>query len=137
LIEEITLHLGRIISVEEIVALNLGVDIAARRGAISYVNQQKAELQALVEAQTKYLSFLSHDLRGGLNGVLLMLEVLRRDLVNEPKFAESVSDLDVMRRSMLDTVSTMDRFLHAERFRKGKVQVRPARIDFHSLINDI
>ena len=43
-----------------------------------FANEQRRELQSVVEAQTKYLSFLSHDLRGGLNGVLLMIEVLRR-----------------------------------------------------------
>src|SRR5213082_3287067 len=94
-------------------------------------------MQTLVEAQTKYLSFLSHDLRGGLNGVLLMIEVLRRDLAAEPKFAESLEDLDVMRRSILETVQTMDRFLHAERFRKGKVQVKPSEIDLKRFINDM
>ncbi|HEX8522476.1 MAG TPA: sensor histidine kinase [Tepidisphaeraceae bacterium] len=134
LIDEITRGLGRIVSIEEIIALNLGVDIAARRSVVSFVNQQKAELQALVEAQTKYLSFLSHDLRGGLNGVLLMLEVLRRDLADEPKFGESLNDLEVMRRSILETVGTMDRFLHAERFRKGKVQVRLSQVNLHDLI---
>src|SRR5205085_12206087 len=116
---------------------NLGLDVAARRGVMSFVNQQKAELQAFADAQSKYLSFLSHDLRGGLNGVLLMIEVLRRDLVSEPKFAESLDDLDVMRRSILENVSTMDRFLHAERFRKGKVQVRPAQIDVKRLVNEV
>ena len=44
----------------------MSVDVAERRGVVSYVNQQRAEMQALVEAQSKYLSFLSHDLRGGL-----------------------------------------------------------------------
>jgi signal transduction histidine kinase len=137
LTEEAAGHLDRDLSIEEIQALNLAVDIACRRGVVTYVNQQKAELQALVEAQTKYLSFLSHDLRGGLNGVLLMIEVLRRDLRGEEKFSTSIDDLDTMRRSILDTVSTMDRFLHAERFRKGKVQVRPAKVELQSLAADI
>jgi len=123
--------------VEELSALNLAVDVAVRRGVVSFAAEQRNELQAVVEAQTKYLSFLSHDLRGGLNGVLLMIEVLRRDLVKEPKFGESLEDLDVMRRSILETVGTMDRFLHAERFRKGKVQIRPARIDVKRLVNEV
>jgi signal transduction histidine kinase len=137
LIEEMAEHLDRVVTVEEIQALNLAVDIAARRGVTAYVTQQKAELQALVEAQTKYLSFLSHDLRGGLNGVLLMIEVLRRDLEAEPKFRESLNDLEVMKRSILETVSTMDRFLHAERFRKGKVQIKPAEMDLCALAREM
>jgi signal transduction histidine kinase len=42
-----------------------------------------------------------------------------------------------MRRSLLETVGTMDRFLHAERFRKGKVQVRPGPIRVKNLLSDI
>jgi signal transduction histidine kinase len=135
--EEVLRQLDREMELEELSALNLGIDVAVRRGVVSFAAEQRNELQAVVEAQTKYLSFLSHDLRGGLNGVLLMIEVLRRDLVKEPKFSESLEDLDVMRRSILETVSTMDRFLHAERFRKGKVQVRPAQIDVKRLVNEV
>ncbi len=137
LCEEVIRHLNRDMTVEELSALNLSVDIAVRRGVVSFASEQRNELQSVVEAQTKYLSFLSHDLRGGLNGVLLMIEVLRRDLVKEPKFGESLEDLDVMRRSILETVGTMDRFLHAERFRKGKVQVRPTRLDMKRVVNEV
>jgi signal transduction histidine kinase len=137
LCEEVHHHLDRDMTVEELSALHLAVDVAVRRGVVSFAAEQRNELQAVVEAQTKYLSFLSHDLRGGLNGVLLMIEVLRRDLAKEPKFGESLEDLDVMRRSILETVGTMDRFLHAERFRKGKVQVRPGRIDVKRLVNEV
>jgi signal transduction histidine kinase len=134
--EEVLRHLDREMTIEELAALNLAVDVAVRRGVVSFSAEQRNELQAVVEAQTKYLSFLSHDLRGGLNGVLLMIEVLRRDLAKEPKFGESLEDLDVMRRSILETVGTMDRFLHAERFRKGKVQVRPGKVDIKRLVNE-
>jgi signal transduction histidine kinase len=72
-----------------------------------------------------------------LNGVLLMIEVLKRDLVEEPKFARSLEDLDVMRRQILETVGTMDRFLHAERFRKGKVQIKPADVNLRRLVDEI
>jgi signal transduction histidine kinase len=137
LIEESARHLDRPLTVAEIQALNMAVDVVARRGVVSFVNEQKMQIQALADAQSKYLSFLSHDLRGGLNGVLLMIEVLRRDLDGEGKFQESIEDLDTMRRSILDTVATMDRFLHAERFRKGKVQVHPARVDLNELAGDV
>lgn len=137
LCEEVLRHLDREMTAEELSALNLGIDVAVRRGVVAFAAEQRNELQAVVEAQTKYLSFLSHDLRGGLNGVLLMIEVLRRDLAKEPKFGESLEDLDVMRRSILETVGTMDRFLHAERFRKGKVQIRPARLDMKRVVNEV
>ena len=137
LIEEIAADLDRAVTIEESQTLNLAVDVVLRRSVTSYVNQQKAEMHSLVEAQTKYLSFLSHDLRGNLNGVLLMIEVLRRDLGGEQKFAGSLNDLDVMRRSILETVGTMDRFLYAERFRKGKMEVRPADVRLKNLVGEV
>ena len=137
LIEECCEHLGRMLTLEEAQALNMGVDVICRRGVVTYVNQQKEQMQALVDAQTKYLSFLSHDLRGNLNSVLLMIEVLHRDLETEPKFMQSIDDLQVMRRSILETVATMDRFLHAERFRKGKVQVKPETVNLQAVVCDV
>jgi signal transduction histidine kinase len=134
LIEEVTEALGRPLEPDESVAMHAALDLVIRRATTAFVDHQTAELKVATEAQSKYLSFLSHDLRGGLNGVFLMIEVLRRELVKEPKFAESLEDLEMMRRSIFETIGTMDRFLHAERFRKGKVQVRPSRLDLGTLI---
>jgi signal transduction histidine kinase len=121
----------------EIVGLNLGIDTAQRRGVSTFVEHQSQQLKSATELQSRYLSFLSHDLRGGLNGALLMIEVLKREVAAEPRFAETVNDLDVMRRSILDTVGTMDRFLHAERFRKGKVQVRLGQVNLNMLTQEL
>jgi len=119
------------------VAINAGIDLSARRSVLVFVGHQSQELSAASESQSKYLSFLSHDLRGGLNGVFLMIEVLKRELAGEQRLASTIEDLDTMRRSLLETVATMDRFLHAERFRKGKVQVQYGRVDLKSLCNEI
>ena len=135
--EQVVTHLGRKIEADEIVALGGVLDLAGRRAILAYVEHQSHQLQAATEAQSKYLSFLSHDLRGGLNGVFLMIEVLKRELANEPHLSETVRDLDAMRRTLLETVGTMDRFLHAERFRKGKVQLKPGRIHVKQLLNEI
>jgi len=135
--QEVGSAMKRSMSIEEVAALNVGLDVAVRRAVVAFTSHQEKQLQAATEAQSKYLSFLSHDLRGGLNGVFLMIEVLKRELSGEERLAETVQDLDVMRRSLLETVGTMDRFLHAERFRKGKVQVRPAPIRLKNLLSDI
>ena len=137
LVEEVTAALGRPMDTDESVALHAALDVVIRQSTTTFVDHQTAQLKAATEAQSKYLSFLSHDLRGGLNGVFLMIEVLRRELVKEPKFAESLEDLEMMRRSIFETIGTMDRFLHAERFRKGKVQVKPGRVDLGHLIAEL
>ena len=136
-LDEVANHLARALDVMEIIGANAALDIMIRRSVHAFADFQARELQAATEAQSKYLSFLSHDLRGGLNGVFLMIEVLKRELSNEPRLAETVKDLDAMRRSLMDTVGTMDRFLHAERFRKGKVQLKPQLIRVKQLLNEV
>lgn len=137
MLEEVTARLGRPMNVGEVSALMVGLDVMTRRAALAFVDHQTSQLKAANEAHSKYLSFLSHDLRGGLNGVCLMIEVLRRELSKEERFHESVEDLDMMRRSIFETIGTMDRFLHAERFRKGKVQVRPMRVNLKHLLAEV
>ncbi len=137
LLDEVTAHLGRDLSPEESAATNMGLDAAMRHSVTQFTAHQHDQLRALAESQSKYLAFLSHDLRGGLNGVLLMVEVLKRELAGEPRFHESMEDLDSMRRSIMDTVGTMDRFLHAERFRAGKVQPRLATLDLRYVLKDV
>ena len=136
-LDEVTAALGRDLTPEESAATNMGLDAALRHSVIQFTAHQQDQLKVVAEAQSKYLSFLSHDLRGGLNGVLLMVEVLKRELAGEDRFAESMHDLDAMRRSILDTVGTMDRFLNAERFRAGKVQPRMTTVDLRMVLSDV
>jgi signal transduction histidine kinase len=137
LLDEVTHRLDRPMNVGEVSALMAALDLVTQQAHLEFVDHQTRQLTAANEAQSKYLSFLSHDLRGNLNGVCLMIEVLKRELASEARFKESVDDLDMMRRSIFDTIATMDRFLHAERFRKGKVQVRPSRVNLRYLLMDI
>lgn len=135
--EEAAAGLGRDLTADESLALHAGIDAGVGEAVLSFSEHQREQLKAATEQQSKYLSFLSHDLRGGLNGIFLMIEVLKRELAAHPPFAETVQDMDMMRRSILETVATMDRFLHAEKFRKGKVQVNPGPVDLSSLLGEI
>lgn len=137
LLDEITRKLGRAMTTDESIAIDQGIDVSLRRSVMNFVNHLTREMQLSAESQSKYLSFLSHDLRGGLNGVVLMVEVLKRELSADARFSRSIEDLEIMRRAILETVNTMDRFLHAERFRKGKVQVNPAMLDLKALLIEI
>lgn len=123
--------------------------IDARRAAAD--EARLAEAASAAADHANYLTFLSHDLRGGLHGILLMIEVLKRDLAPPafspfppvpypvppptppPHVAAQLEDLDVMRRGVLDTVSLMDRFIYAERFRRGLVKVRRDRVNLGSV----
>lgn len=136
-LEEMSRALNRPLRTEESVAVNQGMDVALRQAAVAYADFQTSNLKVEVSAMTKFLSFLSHDMRGGLNGAVLMIEVLKRDLAGDPKFAGAVEDLDVVRRSILDTVSMMERFLNAEKLRHGRMPVKIVAVDIPQLFNDI
>src|SRR5271154_4592732 len=86
---------------------------------------------------TQFLSFLSHDLRSGLNGAVLMLEVIKRQFVNKPEFASVVEDVETVRRSILDTVATMERFLHAEKLRHGRMPVHVGQVNVNEFLAKI
>ena len=60
-----------------VIAVDMGIDTALQRGVTSYVQHLGEQLNAAAAAESKYLAFLSHDLRNNLNGVTLMLEGLR------------------------------------------------------------
>ncbi len=136
-IEEVTVSAERPLTLEEISGLNAGLDAAARRAVETFVGYQEREIQSSAEAQSKYLAFLSHDLRGSLNAILLMVEVLRRDLSKTEKRRGMIHDLASVRRSILDAVGRMDLFVFADRLRQGKVAPKPGDIDLAATIPEI
>jgi signal transduction histidine kinase len=137
LMEETARQLGRELSLGEVIALNMGVDLSARRSILVFVDYQKRELASSANAQAKYLSFMAHDVRGGLNAILLSAEVLRGELEVDPKYQQAVTDVDTIRRNILDTVATMDRFLKAEHLRSGKVKPKHEQVDLCRLVHDV
>ena len=133
---ELNRSLGRPLEVGELIRVNRALDICVRSAVTVFTSRQRERIRAEAEAMTKYLSFLSHDLRGNLNGAMLMIEVLRRELQSDERFGESVDDLDAMRHSMLELVATMDRFLQAERLRQGRVEVSLQLVDINQFLHE-
>jgi signal transduction histidine kinase len=103
----------------------------------STVAQLQQQLKSSNEVQAKFLSFLSHDLRGELNGVLLTVELLKHQLAGEPKLAQSVEDLNAIRGAIFDALGVMDRFIQAERMRHGRVKPKNADVDVRQLLADV
>lgn len=93
LIEQVESSLGRRTTPAEDVALSMGIDTVLQQGVVSFVKHQSERLRAANQAEAKYLSFLSHDLRGQLNGIALVMELVKRRLATEPGFEEEVSDI--------------------------------------------
>lgn len=137
LMEETALYMKRDITLGEMIALNMGVDLAARRSILAFVAYQRRELEAASNAHAKYLSFMSHDVRGGLNAILLSTDVLHHELAGQSQFNEALEDVEMIKRNILDTVATMDRFLRAEQLRSGKVVARRGPVDLRQAVNEV
>jgi hypothetical protein len=76
------------------------------------------------ELLLSYQSSVVHDLRGDLNGLLLTLDFLRRQLAARPDtatlFAESLGDLDAVRGSLTRTLNQLESVGHARRVIGGR-----------------
>src|SRR5687768_2287908 len=82
------------------------------------------DLRLALEDQSRYMSFLSHDLRGSLTGLALMVEVLKREIEGRKGSTDEVlADLAMMKRALVDTVAMMERHVLADRLRRGKAPV--------------
>ena len=135
-IEEVAAKLGRGLSTAETVAISVAFDTVQRSGVVAFVDHLTRQIRASDDLQANYISYLNHDLRGGMNGILLMVEVLKRELSVEPRFAGTKEDLEAMQRSVLDSVATMDRFVFAHRLGRGKQQIRFGAVNVKSLVNE-
>jgi signal transduction histidine kinase len=137
ILEETTAQLTRDLTPSELIALNLGIDTALRRGVVTFVQHLTRQITASDDLQSHYVSFLNHDLRGGMNGILLMVEVLKREIGSDPKFTEAADDLEAMRRAVFDSVATMDRFVFAYRLGRGRHKARFAPVNVKTLVQDV
>jgi signal transduction histidine kinase len=106
------------------IVVDMGIDTALQRGVTGYVRHMGEKLQAAAAAESKYLSFLSHDLRNHLNGVSLMLEALKLRFLDAPQPSDEIQEIDALLRAVHETVEGMDRLLQAERLRKQAVKLK-------------
>lgn len=136
-IEEVFEATGGRIGASEMVVLDMGVDIAFQQGLLTFVNYQRDQIRASTESESKYLRFLSHDLRNNLNQVVLVLELLQGRLSSLPDFAEDRADVVLAHRTILQTISGMDALLQAERLRKGAMQPKREPVQLATVIGDI
>src|ERR1051325_4526722 len=95
------------------------------------------EMQLNQEAQARYMSYLSHDLRGSLNGLVLMVEVLRREIEGKAASQDEVlADLAMMKRALVDTVSQMQRHVMADRLRRGALEIKHQPVRLSEVVDE-
>lgn len=137
IIEEVESELGRRTSMDEDIALSMGIDTVLQQGVVALVAHQRKLLQAASQAEAKYLSFLSHDLRNNLNAVTLLLQVFRMELKDQPQFQESLNDVDAAQKAIEGTIDGMNRILCADRLQHGTAEPKIERVDLHLLAHEI
>jgi signal transduction histidine kinase len=123
ILEQVHEELGSALSFEEIVQLSMATDAAFQEALLTFVEHQRAELKVSISAESKFLSFISHDLRNHLNHVTLVLQLVGLNLAKNPAYAADVEDLRSVQNSIFETTEGMEKLLQSERLRKGNVKL--------------
>ena len=119
------------------IALNMAIDTALQVGVVAFTEHLQQRIRASTDTQSKYLSFLSHDLRNHLNHAMLHLQLLAARLAKAPEYAKSVEDIESIKRAILQTTSGMDQLLQAEQLRQECADVNTQRVDLKHLLSEI
>jgi signal transduction histidine kinase len=78
---------------------------------------------------SRFLSVLSHDVRGAFHSVQLALDMLARDATDRQPAEQMLEDVELGRRAVIDATVRVERLLVAERLRLGVMPIRPHKGD--------
>jgi signal transduction histidine kinase len=117
-IGQIEKTMNRRMTQAEDIAFSTGLDSILHQGVVTFVKQLQVQLRSAVEAEAKFLSFISHDLRNQLNNTMYRLHFATRDLKKNPAFSEVAAVVATTQQRMAETVAGMERVLQAERIRR-------------------
>jgi signal transduction histidine kinase len=134
--EEVTEQLQRELSLPEVLALATGLDLYLQQGVVGFVEFQRGQLRAASEAEAKYLSYLSHDLRNNLNAVTSCSRCCTAPAgcagLQGGRRRHRVAPAKHRRHS-----AGMDRLLQAERLRTKAIQARFAPVKLHEVAQHV
>jgi signal transduction histidine kinase len=135
--DELWNAIGNKLTFMDAIPVDMGIDTALHRGTMNFVRHLTEELGSAVAAESKFLAFLSHDLRNNLGGATLLLHTLEQRLAAHPQFAEELQDVRALRTAVQETTNGMERLLQAERLRREQVVLQLAPVDLHRLVTDL
>jgi signal transduction histidine kinase len=100
-----------------------------------------SDTTACLELLQAYQASVVHDLRGDLNGLLLTLDFLRRQLAARPEtatmFGDSLGDLDQVRTTLTRTLNQLEAVGHARRVVGGRDTVLPAEQNLADVVGEV
>jgi hypothetical protein len=109
LIEQAEQALNRRTTVQEDIALNMGIDTILHHGITSFFSHYQGRPQDEAVATHKAISTLSHDLRNNVSSAMLNLELVRRRLARSQEFTDELSELKVTRQSLATTIEGIEK----------------------------
>lgn len=139
---------GRPLSLDELDALQSGIDCIATSMVTSFIGQREARLRLENTALSHFLTSLAHDLRNEINGVLLSMQLVEEGAGDLPSLTNGnaanrdarldslLRDVTASRRIMESTVGAMTRLLEAEKLR-NQVELHPREVDLAALMEGI
>ena len=95
IIEQVSEALHQGLDKRSAIALNMAIDTVLQGGVATFTDHLQQQIKASTEIQSKYLSFLSHDVRNHLNQALFHLQLLAARLAQAPEYAETVESISV------------------------------------------
>ncbi len=111
--------------------LGMGVDVHDRKLAESALREAKEQAESASRAKDNFLAALSHELRTPLTPVLMSAAAMRED---ESLPAHVRETLAMIERNVTVEARLIDDLLDLTRIAKGKLTLRAAPCDAHSLI---
>lgn len=127
--------LGRRMTQIEHVALCMGLDLMSQQAVVAYVEHQAVQLRAAAEAELRYLSFLSHDLKNNLAGVTVWLQALHMQLLARAEMQDEAQSVEAIQQSILRTMGGMGRLLQAEQLRHSGALPKLKRVDLRQIVS--
>jgi signal transduction histidine kinase len=112
--------------------IGVNYDITEQKLAAAKLCEARAEAEAANRAKDQFLAMLSHELRGPLSPVSMILAVWRRHAGDLP--ADFLEDVDLIERSVNSQMRLIDDLLDFNRIATGKLSIRPEPIDLHDLL---
>lgn len=137
IIEQISEELEGRLDTRHNVALNMAVDTALQSGIVIFTENLQQQVKASAEIQSKYLSFLSHDLLNHLNHAMLHVQLLARRLAPIPAYADNIAELESVKRTILQTTSGMERLLQSEQLRKQPARHLTEVVNLEALLSEV
>ena len=112
--------------------IGVNYDITDRKLSEAKLREARAEAEAANRAKDRFLAVLSHELRGPLSPVAMILTDWARYADELP--AGFLEDIDMIRRNVTFQTRLIDDLLDFNRIATGKLSIRPEPMNLHELL---